>query len=91
MKDDKMLLDGAFARQIVAREELSIAKADAQAASEQLEQLETRFSSMLCNIINIDECRHCHEKFNWSLERIYFNKWNGMQLRCADCRTKHPV
>lgn len=89
--DNKMLLDGAFARQVVAREELSIAKANVSAALDEKHEWENRFALMLRNILSIKECRHCQYQFGCNLEQLGHTSLMGMQLRCASCRTKHAV
>ena len=103
---DRMLLDGALAKQIALREELSKAKADAKEASrgkaEEISQIKAalkvaldskndwnaRLDSLLRNANMVEDCRHCHEKFHWYLERLGAF---GFQLRCANCRTRHEL
>lgn len=87
-EQDKMLLDGAVARQIALEDELSKAKADLLEALEQKTTWMSRLDSLLNNANNVDSCRHCHESFAWYIERRGGVSGLGMQLRCSGCRTK---
>ena len=98
---DKVLLEGSTAKEIEMRIELSVAKADAKEALKRKEDWISEFDSLLKRAENIDGCRHCHEDFNGSLERVVPSfrfashggtpESLGMQLRCAKCRTKHVL
>ena len=103
---DRMLLDGAVAKQIALREELSKAMANAKEAArrnseelsrakvslkealDQKDDSNARFDSLIRNVNEVDDCRHCDERLNWCLER---GGASGLQLRCMKCRTKHSL
>lgn len=87
-EQDKMLLDGAVARQIALEDELSKAKADLLEALEKKTTWMSRLDSLLENANNVDSCRHCHESFAWYIERRGGVSGLGMQLRCSGCQTK---
>lgn len=68
------------------------AKAGTKEALEQKDAWESRLNSIVQNAYHIDSCRHCRADFNcffeWSSENP---AWLAMQLRCAECRTRHPL
>ena len=99
---DKTLLDGALAEKIALKDEFSKAEADAKeelsrteaslkAAFDQKNEWSARLDLALKNAISIDDCRHCHEKFHCYLERLEVFGCLGLQLRCANCRTRHAL
>ena len=51
----------------------------------------SRLDVSIVNANEVAECRHCHEKFNWLLERFTGVSYPNMQLRCTLCRTKHTL
>ena len=99
---DKTLLDGALAEKIAlkdelskaeadAKEELSRTKADLKTALDQKNDWSARLDSALRTANNMKDCRHCHEGFKWYLERLEIFGSLGLQLRCANCRTRHGL
>ena len=86
---DRMLLDESLAKQIALKQELSKAEADFKEALDQKNKWTQRIDSLFGSANKIDECRHCHESFEWYLERLETFGSLGMQLRCANCRTRH--
>ena len=89
IEQDKMLLDGALARQISLKDELSKAKADTKVARDQMSAWILRLDSLFTCANKVEECRHCHEKFQWCIDRVT-NSFHGlgMLLRCTNCGTK---
>ena len=87
--EDKTLLDEALAKHAEAVNE-ALAK-HAEATNEAVGQKEawmTRLDSLFANAGIVHECRHCHEGFNWYLERLGGQRPN-MRLRCAICQGTH--
>ena len=88
---DKMLLDEALAKQIALGAELLEANEDKQEAINDRNEWTSKLDSKLNNINDFKSCRHCHEQFQWLLERTMGFGSLGMQLRCRCCRTKEAV
>ena len=88
---DNMLLDGALAKQIAMREELSQVEADRQEAVLQKNLWMSQLDSSFEKANEVQKCRHCHENFQWCLEHLSMDDELKIRLRCASCRTKHTL
>ena len=88
---DNMLLDRALAEQIAIREELSQAGADRQEALHQKNLWMSQLDSSFERANKFQKCRHCHENFQWWLERLSIDDELRIRLRCASCRTKETL
>ena len=92
IEQDKMSLDGALAKQISLKDELSKAKADTKEALDQKSAWVSQLDHLFTRANKIEGCRHCHEKFQWCLDRVTNSSYSfhelGIQLRCTNCRTK---
>ena len=90
-KKNKELLDASLAQRIALEFELSEAKSEIEEALEGEMNRMSRIDALLKSANEISECRHCHEKFHWYLERLGSASALSMQLRCASCRTRHTL
>ena len=88
---DKILLDDALAKQTAMRNELSQARADVKEALNQKYDWPSQLDALFKSVNKIDASRHCHEEFQWYLERLGNAQNLGMRLRCAKCQTKHTL
>ena len=100
IKEDRIQLDEALARRIAMRNEVSRANENAKEALDQKDELESRLDSIIKNANAIEQCRHCHKRFDWALERGGYSGFFGgqvpagpfpMQIRCMGCRTKEVL
>ena len=88
---DKVLVDGALAREIALKDEITKVKADLREAVGEKGNLMLRLDSSIENANAFEECRHCHHPFRWLLERLGGCDALGIQLRCAKCRTREAI
>lgn len=91
IEQDRVLLDETFAKRVALEDELSNAKEEVEESHDREATWKGRLDYMMASANNVDGCRHCHEKFNWLLERSGGVSYPNMLLRCTLCRTKQSL